>query len=61
MVYVSPVFQEHHFEKVEMMRKAVNNPFCTDKLIYAVMDIAGLRFAENDDVRKFSLFSDTYR
>ena len=61
MIYVSPVFQEHHFEKVEMMRKAVNNPFCTDKFIYAVMDVVGFRFAENDDVRDFSLFSDTYR
>ena len=58
MVYASPVFQEHHFEKVEMMRKAVNNPFCTDKLIYTVMDIAGLKFADNDDVHKYSLFSE---
>ena len=56
MIYVSFIFQERHADKVERIRKAVNKPFCTDKFIYAVMDVAGYRFADNDDVETYSLF-----
>ena len=56
MVYVSPLFQERHPDKVERMRASIDKPFCTDKFIYAVMDVAGYRFADNDDVKKYSLF-----
>ena len=57
IVYVSPLFQELHSEKVERIKASVNKPFCTDKFIYAVMDVTGYRFANNDDVQKFSLFN----
>ena len=56
MVYVSPLFQERHPEKVERIKASIDKPFCTDKFIYAVMDIAGYRFADNDDVKKYSVF-----
>lgn len=56
MIYVSPLFKELHAEIVDRMRIASDKPFCTDKFIYAVMDVAGYRFADNDDVEKYSLF-----
>ena len=56
MVYVSPIFKELHSEIFERMKKAIEQPFCTDKLIYSVMDVAGYRFAGNNDVEKYSLF-----
>ena len=56
MIYFSPTFQERHPETVARAWGSVNHPFCTDKLIYAVMDVTGYKFADNDDVKKFSLF-----
>lgn len=56
MVYVSPVFQKLHPDIIEKMKSSTNKPFCTDKFIYAVMDVAGYRFADNDDVERYSLF-----
>ena len=56
MIYVSPIFQEHHADKVKTIQDAVDKPFCADKFIYAVMDVAGYQFADNDDVRKYSPF-----
>ncbi len=56
MIYVSPVFQELHPDKIEKMKSAMNKLFCTDKFIYAVMDVAGYRFVNNNDVEKYSIF-----
>ena len=56
IIYITPIFQENHAVMVERMKSAVNSPFNTDKLIYAVMDIANYRFANNDDVSKYSPF-----
>lgn len=56
MVYVSPVFKELHSKMYERMKESREKPFCTDRLIYAVMDVAGFRFASNNDVDKYSLF-----
>ena len=58
MIYVSPVFKKLHSEKYERMRYTDNLPFCTDKLIYTVMDVAGFRFADNNDVDRYSLFQE---
>ena len=56
IIYITPIFQENHAVMVERMKSAVNSSFNTDKLIYAVMDIANYRFANNDDVSKYSPF-----
>ena len=56
MVYVSPLFQERHAATVGRLKENVDRPFCTDKFIYAVMDVAGYQFADNDDVRMYSPF-----
>ncbi len=56
MIYVSPVFQELHPDKIEKIKSSTNKPFCTDKFIYAVMDVAGYRFVNNNDVEKYSIF-----
>lgn len=56
MIYVSPIFQQCHADKVERMRNATEQPFCADKFIYVVMDVVGYRFADSDDVRKYSPF-----
>ena len=56
MVYVSPTFQDKRPELVKRMREAAHKEFCADKLIYCIMDAAGYRFADNNDVDNYSLF-----
>lgn len=57
MIYISPKFQELRPELTNRLKNAVNKEFCTDKLIYSVMDVAGIKFKENNDVSKYSLFN----
>lgn len=57
MVYTSPLFQEHFPIITKRIKENYNKSFRTDNLIYAVMDVAGLSFKDNDDVKKNSLFS----
>lgn len=57
MVYLSPQYQQLRPDKVQQIRQAADRAFCTDKLIYAVMDVVGLTFSDNDDVARNSLFS----
>lgn len=56
MIYVSPVFQQRHAQVVDRMKSSVDTPFCTDRFIYAVMDVAGYRFTDNDEVEEYSVF-----
>lgn len=57
MVYMSPQYLERYPLRAQRIRQNVNTDYCTDKLIYTVMDALGVRFNENDDVNRFSLFS----
>ena len=56
IVYVSPTFKDKRPVLVKRMREAAHKDFCTDKLIYCIMDVAGYRFADNNDVENYSLF-----
>lgn len=57
MVYLSPLCQQLHPEMTARIRSAADKEFCTDRFIYAIMDAVGLRFVDNDDVYKYSLFT----
>lgn len=57
MVYLSPLCQQLRPEMTARIRDAADKEFCTDRFIYAVMDAVGLRFADNDDVYRYSLFT----
>ncbi len=46
MIYVSPVFLQRHAQVVDRMRRAVDTPFCTDRFIYAVIDVVVYLFAQ---------------
>ena len=58
MIYLSPLYQELRPEITDRIKNATDRAFCTDRLIYAVMDAASLRFLDNDEVEKYSLFRD---
>ena len=55
-VYISPKFREKFPELTEKIKQNNDKEFCTDDMIYTVMDIAGVKFSDNDDVEKRSLF-----
>ena len=57
MVYCTPSFVKNHNDKVEKMKKASEKSFCTDKFIFFVMDIAGYKFTDNDNVKRYSLIN----
>ena len=56
MVYISPIYQQLRPELAARIKNATKKEFCTDKLIYAVMDAVGLKFTDNNDVEKYSPF-----
>lgn len=56
MVYISPLFKKRHPQTVEKIENALSKEYSTDLLIYTVMDAAGYKFKDNDDVNRYSLF-----
>lgn len=56
VIYTTDRFNKRYPLMVERMQESVNNKFCTDDLIYTVMDVMHIRFHDNDDVEKYSLF-----
>ena len=56
MIYTTDRFRKRYPLIVERMRESVDKPFCTDDLIYTLMDIMNIRFHDNKDVAKYSLF-----
>ena len=57
-VFLSDKFIEKRPEISKRLRSSTGNKMVTDKLIYTVMDILGLRFLESDDVKKYSILTD---
>lgn len=56
MIYVSPDYKERHINIFERIKNSIDISFCTDIFIYAVMDVAGFKFENNDDVKKYTPF-----
>lgn len=55
-VYMSPLFQQHFPDLKERIIQNIDTSFRTDDMIYTIMDIIGIKFHENEDVSKYSLF-----
>lgn len=55
MIYMSPMFQKKYPLLKKRVEDSVNNKFCTDDLIYTIMDILSVKFQDNDNVEKCSL------
>ena len=56
IIYITDRFRKRYPLMVERMQESVDKQFCTDDLIYALMDIMNIRFHDNKDVDKYSLF-----
>lgn len=56
MIYTTPRFQNRFPNVVECLKKSIDNEFCTGDLIYALMDIMGIHFKNNNDVESYSPF-----
>lgn len=56
LVYLSDKYREIRPELSQRISGAGDEPFTTDKFIYAMMDAAGLIFSDSDDVKKYSPF-----
>lgn len=56
MIYASPQYQEYFPAEMELIKSSVDKPFRTDDLLYTLMDIVGVKFDDNQDMEKYSLF-----
>lgn len=57
VIYMSPSYIKHFSQNAERMKANINKDFCTDKLVYTVMDLMNVTFRSSDDVERFSLLS----
>lgn len=55
MIYLSPLYVKNYSQKASQIKKSMHKDFCTDKLIYSIMDMMYIRFENNDDVMKYSI------
>lgn len=58
MVYTPQLFQEKHSTIVNRLNDKKEKKFCTEDVLYFIMDIAGYKFKDNNEVEKYSLLSD---
>lgn len=56
MIYASPEYQKNFPDKMHQIKTTLSKSFRTDDVLYTIMDIIGVKFADNDDVNKYSLF-----
>lgn len=56
MIYLSPLYKNNFTEKSLLIKKNKNRSFNSHNLIYTIMDIAGYKFKDNNDVARYSLF-----
>lgn len=56
MIYASPEYQKNFPDKMHQIKTTLSKSFRTDDVLYTIMDIMGVKFADNDDVKKYSLF-----
>lgn len=57
MIYTTKLYRERFPNKIEKMKGCVDKPFNTEDFIYTIMDVANIRFSDNNDVEKYSLFA----
>ena len=56
VIYTTERFRKRFPLLIGRMQESVDKHFCTDNLIYAVMDAMHIRFHDNNDVEKYTLF-----
>lgn len=56
IIYTTYRFRKRYPIMVERMQESIDKQFCTDDLIYTVMDIMNIRFHDNSDVARYTLF-----
>lgn len=57
VIYTSSQYKDKYITECERIKKSRNKKFCTENIIYSLMDILGVKFQDNDDVNIYSLFS----
>lgn len=55
MIYLSEKYMNKFPEMRKRLKKNLDNKFCTENLIYTIMDILNIQFKNNEDVKRYSL------
>lgn len=54
-IYVSESYRREHPDIVALMKRYEHREWKSSETLYTLMQLAGYRFANNDDVRKYSI------
>lgn len=57
-IYVSESYRREHPDIVALMKRHRHREWKSSETLYTLMQLAGYRFADNDDVRKYSILGD---
>jgi heptose-I-phosphate ethanolaminephosphotransferase len=61
VVYETDLYRRTHADIDDRLRSNISHKFILDDLIYTVMDIAGIGFADNADVENYSVITESAR
>lgn len=57
VIYTSTRYQQNFPQETQLIKNAVERSYRTDDVLYTIMDIIGVKFKDNDDVKKYSLLT----
>ena len=57
IIYTTPRYKMKFKDKVKLIQENIHRKYRTDDIIYTIMDIIGIDFKNNNDVKKYSLLS----
>ena len=57
MVYMSDSYKKKFPETAYRIKNSVNKKYNTEDILYTIMDVMNVKFKDNDDVNKYSLFN----
>lgn len=55
MIYFSELYQQEYPNEVNMFKKNLDKSFCTENILFTIMDVMGAKFRDNENVLLYSL------
>lgn len=56
VIYISPLYQQNFPLMTKQIKDSISKNYNTEDILYSIMDIMGIKFSDNNDVIKYSLF-----
>lgn len=43
----SPLYNDYHKENINNIKSSLNNPYCSEDIIYSLIDLANIKYSEH--------------